>query len=403
MSKYGRPLLLLLAAVAFAASVASLYVHYQLIKNPDYQSFCDVSETVSCEAVYKSAYGTVDGIPVAAGGVVWSGLVLLLTAYGMRAPRSESASRAAGYTFVLSVVGLASVFYFAYASFFVLQKACPLCMAVYVSVVGIFIVSSSLTPALGTLLADMGGDVRGLLGSPSAMGLGALWLVGSLALVLLFPREAILEAGGATPAPPPVVPMETLDQAQLDEWHRWIDAQPKVPEVVALTPPGVKVYVVKFNDYQCPACRMTYFAYKDLFAKYETSNPQDFRYETRDFPLNTKCGVGMAHAFACEAAVAVRLARAKDPAKGKELENWLFERQDSFSLPLIKQGLSEIAQVNSFDADYPKTIEAVRADVKLGQAVGVNGTPTFFVNGIRVNSLRPSYLNAAIAYLLTKT
>jgi protein-disulfide isomerase len=148
---------------------------------------------------------------------------------------------------------------------------------------------------------------------------------------------------------------------------------------------------------------MTYFAYKDIVAKYEASSPNDFRYETRDFPLNTKCGVGMAHAFACEAAVAVRLAKAKDPEKGKKLENWLFERQDSFSLPLIKQGLSEIAQVNSFDADYPKTIEAVRADVKLGTSVGVNGTPTFFLNGIRINSLRPAYLDAAIAYLLAKT
>jgi uncharacterized membrane protein/protein-disulfide isomerase len=401
MSKYGRPALLILALVAFAASVASLYVHYQLIKDPTYESFCDVSEKVSCEAVYKSAYGTVAGVPVAAGGVVWSALVLLFAGYGMRNPRSEAAARPAGYLFLLSVVGLASVFYFAYASFFVLGKACPLCMAVYVSVIGIFLVSSSMAPSLGSLLSGVGSDIAGMVSSPNAMGLGALWLLGSLALVALFPREAILEAG--TPAQAPVVPVEALDQAQLDEWHKWIDAQPRVPEVVALTPPGVKVFVVKFNDYQCPACRMTYFAYKDIFAKYEASNPQDFRYETRDFPLNSKCGAGMAHAFACEAAVAVRLAKAKDPEKGKQLENWLFERQDNFSVDLIKRGLSEIAQVNSFDADYPKTIEAVRADVKLGTSVGVNGTPTFFVNGIRVNSLRPGYLDAAIAYLLTKS
>jgi protein-disulfide isomerase len=239
-----------------------------------------------------------------------------------------------------------------------------------------------------------------MLRSPNAMGLGALWLIGSLALVALFPREAIRAEGAASPVPS--IPVETLDQVQLAEWHKWIDAQPRVPEVVALQPQGVKVFVVKFNDYQCPACRMTYFAYKDIVAKYEASNPSDFRYETRDFPLNSKCGAGMAHAYACEAAVAVRLAKAKDPAKGKELENWLFERQDNFSVDLIKKGLSEIAQVNSFDADYPKTIEAIRADVKLGTTVGVNGTPTFFLNGIRINSLRPAYLDAAIAYLLSK-
>jgi protein-disulfide isomerase len=99
----------------------------------------------------------------------------------------------------------------------------------------------------------------------------------------------------------------------------------------------------------------------------------------------------------------VRLAKEKSPEKAKELENWLFERQDTLSRELAKQGLSEIAQVNSYDADYPKTLEAIRADVKLGTTVGVQGTPTFFLNGIRINSLRPAYLDAAIAYLLTKT
>ena len=400
MSKYGRPLLLVLALVAFAASVASLYVHYQLIADPTYVSFCDVSETVSCEAVYKSSYGTVAGVPVAAGGVVWSGLVLLLTAYGMRAPRSEAAARAAGYVFLLSVVGLASVFYFAYASFFVLQKACPLCMAVYASVTGIFIVSSAIAPAkLGSLLSGAGNDIGGLVSSPSAMGLGALWLIGSIALVALFPREAIREPGTAAP----VVPVETLDQAQLEEWHKWIDAQPRVAEVMAQAPAGVKVWVVKFNDYQCPACRMTYFAYKDIFAKYEASYPGVFKFDTRDFPLEAECGLGGVHGGACEAAAAVRLAKAKDPARGKELENWLYEHQENMSRDLAKQGLAEIAQVNSFDAEYPKTLEAIRADVRLGQQLGVSGTPTFFVNGIRVGSLRPAYLDAAIAYLLAKT
>ena len=398
MSKYSRPALLVLALVAFAASVASLYVHYQLIADPTYVSFCDVNETVSCEAVYKSAYGTLFGVPVAAGGVIWSGLVVLLAGYGMRAPRSESAGRVAGYLFLLSVVGLASVFYFAYASFFVLGKTCPLCVTVYVAVIGVFLLSSSLAPTgLAALPGRLAGDLSGMFSSPSAMGLAALWVVASIALIALFPREAIREPG----APAPVVPIETLDQAQLEEWHKWIDAQPRVPAAAA--PAGVKVYVLKFNDYQCPACRMTYMAYKDIIAKYEASNPGAFRYETHDFPLESECGLGGVHSSACEAAVAVRLARAKDPKEGKQLESWLFERQESMSRDLAKKGLSEIAQVNSFDADYPKTIEAIRADVKLGQELGVSGTPTFFVNGIRVGSLRPAYFDAAIAYLLSKT
>ena len=67
----------------------------------------------------------------------------MLSAWGMRKPQTEGASRAAGYVFLLSTVGLAAVFYFAYASFFVLRQACPLCLTMYVSVVGIFLVSAS--------------------------------------------------------------------------------------------------------------------------------------------------------------------------------------------------------------------------------------------------------------------
>jgi len=59
--------------------------------------------------------------------------------------------------------------------------------------------------------------------------------------------------------------------------------------------------------------------------------------------------------------------------------------------------------VSNFDEEYAKTLEQVRADARLGQQLGVNGTPTFFLNGIEVGSLRPAYFDAAIAYLLTKS
>ena len=84
MKKYARPLIVLLAALALAASISSLYVHYRLLNDPSYTSFCDVSETVSCEAVLTSRFGYMFGIPVAAGGAIWSALVLILAVVGMR-------------------------------------------------------------------------------------------------------------------------------------------------------------------------------------------------------------------------------------------------------------------------------------------------------------------------------
>jgi uncharacterized membrane protein len=402
MAKNSRLLLILCAVLALGASVAALYVHYRLIADPTYQSFCDVTETVSCEAVYRSAYGTVAGVPVAAGGAIWSALVLILAAYGLRVPSTPAASRSAGYIFILSIVGLAATFYYGYASFVVLQKTCPLCVAVYVASIGIFAVSAMGSHAGFGVLSGLGRDVAGLLGSSSAAALGTGWLVASLALVGFFPKEPIADVGSATTAgaQQAAAPVEALDPAALADWHKWLDSQPTPAET--LRPTGaLKVRIVKFNDYQCPACKATYVAYHDIFTRYQQSHPGVFAYETHDFPLESECGFGGIHASACEAAVAVRLAKAKN--KGPELEAWLFQRQETMTRDMVKQGLAEVAQVTDFDAQYTKVLDDVRADARLGQQLGVQGTPTFFLNGMRIGNLRPAYLDAAIAYLLSKS
>src|SRR3954463_3934759 len=102
MNKYARPLILVLALAALSAASAALYVHYHIIKDPTYTSFCDINETVSCEAVLQSAYATVKGVPVASGGVIWAALVLLIAAFGMRRDEPDRYAASAGYIFVLS-------------------------------------------------------------------------------------------------------------------------------------------------------------------------------------------------------------------------------------------------------------------------------------------------------------
>jgi protein-disulfide isomerase len=236
--------------------------------------------------------------------------------------------------------------------------------------------------------------------SPFAVGLAVLWLAGSASLVAFFPREGVASQTSTSAAAPVAPPVEALSEAQLSEWHAWLDAQPRETDPSVLPSGSVKVLVVKFNDYQCPACRATYMAYKGILEKWEAESSGTFRYETRDFPLESECGAGGIHQSACEGAVAVRLARGVN--KGKEMEAWLFDRQAEITPALVKQGLSDVARVTNFDAEYPKVIEQVRADSRLGQKLGVNGTPTFYINGIKVPSLRPAYLDAAIAYLLKK-
>ena len=128
-------------ASALAASLSSLYVHYQLLHDPSYASPCDISETVSCQAVLESSY--CDRRRRSSGrrrrNLVGAGPPARRPRAGIARTGIEQ-SAAAGYTFVLSVFGLAAVFYFGYASFFVIGKLCVLCATMYVAVIGVFLV-----------------------------------------------------------------------------------------------------------------------------------------------------------------------------------------------------------------------------------------------------------------------
>jgi uncharacterized membrane protein/protein-disulfide isomerase len=396
MKTYARPAILALAALGLVASILSLYVHYQLHRNPAYTSFCDVSETVSCEAVLQSRYASVWGVPVAAGGAIWSALILLLAWRGMAASKSDSAAASASYIFLLSTIGLAAVLYFGYTSFFVLQKMCLLCLTMYVSVAGIFIVSSI---AGSVSLASMPGraarDVQGLMRSPAAAAVAIAWLVGSVSLVAFFPRAQEPEAAVATAAAPPA-PTETLQGEELAQFEQWLGQQPRVD--LPIPRDGAAVLVLKFNDYQCPACRQTYLEYKWIREKYRQAA---VKFVSVDFPLESECNLGSVHPSACEAAAAVRMAHDKN--RGEAMEEWLFANQSKMTLDVVKQGLREVAGVTDFDAQYSRRLEQVRADAKLGRDLDITGTPTFFINGIKFNtSLRPSYFDAAIQYELKK-
>ena len=82
--------------------------------------------------------------------------------------------------------------------------------------------------------------------------------------------------------------------------------------------------------------------------------------------------------------------------------DWLYRNQDSMNRDMIKNGLKDVAQITDFEEQYQKVLPAVRADAQLGQKLGVQGTPTYFINGIKLPSLRPAYFDAAIAYELQK-
>jgi protein-disulfide isomerase len=143
--------------------------------------------------------------------------------------------------------------------------------------------------------------------------------------------------------------------------------------------------------------------YKPVLAKWQASRPGLVAMVTKDYPLEPECNInapGGQHLAACEAAVAVRLAREK--GKAEAMETWLFENQGSMTPALVREGAREIGQVTDFDRRYAPTLELVKADIAQGAQAGVRATPTFFINGVRIPGVKPEYFDAAIAYELKR-
>ena len=67
------------ALAGLAASIAAAYVHYRMLADPTYTSFCDVSAVVSCTQVYASRFSTFRGISVAVFGAIWFAFAALVS------------------------------------------------------------------------------------------------------------------------------------------------------------------------------------------------------------------------------------------------------------------------------------------------------------------------------------
>jgi len=140
------------------------------------------------------------------------------------------------------------------------------------------------------------------------------------------------------------------------------------------------VTIEEFADYQCPQCAMAHPIMNEIKSMYGTR----INFIFREFPLDIK-----AHDKSYDAAVAAEAAGLQSPGKFWEMQNMLFNNQKAWTdNPNFKQMWKEYAQkigldVAKWEADIAGLSARTRVDEdkKRGKAIGINGTPTIFLNG----------------------
>lgn len=143
-----------------------------------------------------------------------------------------------------------------------------------------------------------------------------------------------------------------------------------------------KVTMVEFSDFQCPYCgRYSSETFPKIDKEYIQTGK--VRYVFHHYPLPF-------HQNAQKAAEATECAA--DQGKFWEMHDRLFVDQEKLAVADLKQYATTLnLRTSDFNAclDSGKYQNKVQDDLKLGQSVGVNGTPAFFINGRLVSGAQP--------------
>src|SRR5574341_474455 len=151
----------------------------------------------------------------------------------------------------------------------------------------------------------------------------------------------------------------------------------------ALGPDDAPITMVEFSDFQCPFCERFH---QETFNALMDEYGDLIHFVYRDFPLTSIHPQAMQGAMAGECA----------DAQGKfwEMHDLIFANQASMA---VGQSLyvDFTGQLDMDTAQFEQCMNSneyqdeIAADMRDGQAYGVTGTPTFFINGVRVVGAQP--------------
>lgn len=143
---------------------------------------------------------------------------------------------------------------------------------------------------------------------------------------------------------------------------------------------NASIVIIVFSDYSCPNCASGEKTIKSLMNKY----PDKIIYVYKNYPLMR------IHPNSYNAALAALCAKEQD--KFWEYHDYLYEHQGYQAPNYLKSYATELGlDSERFNncLDSQKYKNQVETDLRTGASVGVTGTPTFFINGIKVIGARP--------------
>jgi len=205
-----------------------------------------------------------------------------------------------------------------------------------------------------------------------------LLVIASFLVGMFWTKIRYLEQGKAPEevaqaTPPAGVPEEEGAVLGEEEAARLAEAGPVKGD------PEAPITIIEFSDFQCPFCAQIQTTLDQIFDTYG----DDVKLVFRHYPLPF-------HENAESAALASMCANEQD--NFWEYHDLLFENQEDMTMTNLKKWAADLGlDAEKFNSclDNQSYKEEINKDIGDAQAVGVSGTPAFFVNGQRLVGAQP--------------
>ena len=334
-----KPLLLALSLLGLFDALYLLWVY----TSPSRPIVCLGS---GCDAVRASPYAHLFGVPMPVFGVVcYVALALLILAEDLVQERLVRVLQRA--VTVISGVGFVFSIYLFSLQAFVIHAFCAWCDVSAIVVTAIFVVS----------LIELRHPLASNEPSAAIARVRTNFVVCVVALIVGVPAFILLSRHGELPAAADAPSQALAERLVRPDSHLTGNA-------------SAPLTIVEFGDFECPACGLSEDAARQIRAQYGDR----IRFVFRQFPLTR------IHPQAEKAAEASECAG--EQGKFWEGVEKLYANQADLSVDALKRYAAELGlNQNRFDQclDSSETAERVKQDLADGRALGVHGTPTYFI------------------------